>query len=111
VAKTKTFLNINQSMMQMEEINGDKVENTPPSGKIPQSNSSYTVILGVVPHACNPSYLRGRNKEDLGSRSAWAKSVRLYLKNKPCATWKGEWEAGLGKVSMRLSLKEEDKKN
>jgi hypothetical protein len=29
---------------------------------------------------CNPSYSRGRDREDRGSRAAWAKS-ETYLKN------------------------------
>jgi hypothetical protein len=29
-----------------------------------------------VTHACNPSYSGGRDQEDHGSKSAWAKSSR-----------------------------------
>jgi hypothetical protein len=37
------------------------------------------VFLGVVAHACNPSYLRGRDQKDLSWRPAWVKSPEPYL--------------------------------
>jgi hypothetical protein len=30
----------------------------------------------LVAHACNPSYTGGRDQEDLGSKPAWANSLR-----------------------------------
>jgi hypothetical protein len=36
--------------------------------------------LGIVVHACNPSYLREGNRRKCGWR--WAQSARPYLKNK-----------------------------
>jgi hypothetical protein len=36
----------------------------------------------LVAHACNPSYLGGRDQEDRGSKPAWANSsMRPYLEN------------------------------
>jgi hypothetical protein len=38
--------------------------------------------LGMVAHACNPSYLGGENLEDHGSRPAWAKKLARPHQNK-----------------------------
>jgi hypothetical protein len=37
---------------------------------------------GTVAHACNPSYSRGRDQEDRGSKPAWGKSLRPYHKKR-----------------------------
>jgi hypothetical protein len=35
-----------------------------------------------VAHACDPSYSGSRDQEDLGSKPAWANSLRIYLTQK-----------------------------
>jgi hypothetical protein len=35
--------------------------------------------MGAVSHTCNPSYAGGRDQEDLGLRSVWAKSYRDFI--------------------------------
>jgi hypothetical protein len=46
----------------------------------------------LVAHACNPSYLGGRNQQDHGSKPAWANSSSDPISKKPI-TKKGvvEW--------------------
>jgi hypothetical protein len=38
-----------------------------------QKKYSSPAISELVAHACNPSHLGGRDQEDQGSKSAWAK--------------------------------------
>jgi hypothetical protein len=44
----------------------------------------------LVTHACNPSYSRGRDQEDHGSKPAWANSFQDPILKKPI-TQKGWW--------------------
>jgi hypothetical protein len=50
----------------------------------PQCHKKDRLICSraLVVHACNPSYLEGRNQEDLSSRTALAKSETLSQKYK-----------------------------
>jgi hypothetical protein len=48
----------------------------------------------LVAHACNPSYSRGRDQEDGGSKPTWANSLRdpilkIYFTKKGCGVAQG----------------------
>jgi hypothetical protein len=48
-----------------------------------QVHQGVATTLEPVAHTCNPSYSRGRDQEDRGSKPAWANSsVRPYLKKR-----------------------------
>jgi hypothetical protein len=52
----------------------------------------YKIRLGVVAHACNPSYSGGRDQEDRGSRPALANSsqdpiLEKTISNKGLVEW------------------------
>jgi hypothetical protein len=50
-----------------------------------------------VAHTCNPSYSRGRDEEDRGSKPAWANSLRkLNLKKNPSQKTAGGVTQGVG---------------
>jgi hypothetical protein len=53
----------------------------PISTNLTRSKPKITVP-GMVTHACNPSYSTDRDRRIMSSRSAQAKLVRPYLKNK-----------------------------
>jgi hypothetical protein len=49
------------------------------------------VSLVRVAHACNPSYLGGRDQEDHDSKPTRANSLRPYLKKKKITKGLVEW--------------------
>jgi hypothetical protein len=49
-------------------------------------------------HVCNTSYLGGRDKRILSSRSPWEKLMRLYLRNKSKNKTKTKRAGGIGQV-------------
>jgi hypothetical protein len=51
----------------------------------------------LVAHACNPSYLGGRDQEDRGLKPAWANSLRNPILKIP-NTKQGWWSGSSGKV-------------
>jgi hypothetical protein len=54
----------------------------------------YPIISGcvLVAHACNPSYLGGRDQEDGGLRPAWSNSSQDTILKTP--NTKKNWQSG-----------------
>jgi hypothetical protein len=61
---------------------------------IPNFKPYYRVIaMAPVAHTCSPSYSRGRNQEDHGSKPAQANSLQNPISKKKKITKKG-WQNG-----------------
>jgi hypothetical protein len=67
------------------------------------------VILAT--HACDPSYSRGRNQEDCGSKTAWVnRAMRPYLKKDTSEKRAGGVAQSIGPVKPKFRKKKKKKK-
>jgi CRISPR/Cas system CSM-associated protein Csm4 (group 5 of RAMP superfamily) len=70
------------------------------------NTSTIKKSWALVPHTCNPSYSGGRDREDFGSKPAWAKKIKKTHHKKGLAEWlkvKAEFKPQCCKISKKDS--------
>jgi hypothetical protein len=80
------FLLANKNISR-KSIHCKNIQQLPKETTLLKLQQKSTTGQALVTHACNPSYLGGRDQEDQDSRLAWATKARAYLENTQKECW------------------------